>query len=715
MLNYNFIMLLDQIATLLTQLIAFYIPISDVSVKITCSVAITAIIYAVLKFGWDKIEKFFKSKISYADNYVIIDKHSKLYTDFIKYIYEKYSHETKGCKINNSDGAFQMLIEELNNGDLYDEYNGNKFNVTFEKNESNYSENSDKEEGKKNLSDKNIVIKTKQSMKVLDEYIKYIIRDINTNSNLDINMYKLKAHGSKKKERVIEWKKNKFITNKTIKNTIVTEEVQKLYYDDITKFINNKDYYYKKGIPYKRGYLLHGEPGCGKTSLIKAVARDLNLPLFMVDLSILHDNNELITAINELNYHINNNEPYLLIFEDLDRTSIFGKTSQYGDEYEAKSKITQDCLLNVLDGVDEGQGRIVIITTNELAKIKKFKSLIRPGRIDVMVNVTYCTTDQLTRIIRFYFDNEELDVKKINKNVVITPAQLLQVLYLLNDVDKTTILLNKFIDFVNIDIEKEIFKIKFDELKAEQLKKDKETGIAGETNDDEDSDDFTGSKSRKSKSKSSKRRVVHSRSKRFNRREMRESRAITRLENEIKKNKESVELFESTLDNTNNMRRLELEGKKIRVQMMELRKDNLMKTSMTPNKISKKRGGKKSDLNENGDLDSVVVGVDDIIKDDIKDDIIKDDIIKNDIIKDDIVIDNDIITNIISETINEIVNESNESNESNEIVSEPLSQSSPDNESSDNVNETVNDNDILDEPINDEVLEAIDSNGIVVY
>lgn len=595
-------MLLDQIATLLTQLIAFYIPIDDMSIKITCSVAITAIIYTILKFVWGKTEKFLKKRINYTDNYVIIGNGSKLYNDFIKYMYDKYLNETKGCKIEDSDGMFKMLIEELTHGELYDDYKDNKISITFENNENNENNDDERNAEKKNLSQKNIVIKTKNNMKVLDDYIKSIIREINTNNNQDINMYKLKASGSKKKERTIEWKKNKFLTNKTMHNTIVTNEVQKLYYDDITKFISNKEYYHKKGIPYKRGYLLHGEPGCGKTSLIKAVAHDLNLPLFMIDLSVLNDNSELMTAINELTYHINSNDPYLLIFEDLDRSSLFGKVNQYGDEDKAKSKITQDCILNILDGIDEGQGRIVIITTNELAKIKKFKSLIRPGRIDVVIGVTYCAMDQLKRIIKFYFDNEEIDLHQLKNNIVITPAQLLQILYLVNDINKTIILLNKFIDFIQIDIEKEIFNIKFDELKLEQ----------GENDDDLDDDgckiiNKSGRRSSgSSKSYSKKRKVHYSRS---NRRDRNNKRAIDSITRTIDKSKKAIQQFEETVNSSNEMKKLELEGKKLRLKMDELRKEKLICANITPTKCTRKSKSKndiESDINTDIDIDIVI-------------------------------------------------------------------------------------------------------------
>ena len=606
-------MLLDQFATLITQLIAFYIPIDDMSIKITCSVAITGIVYAILKFIYDRAEKFFKKKISYNENYVIIDRDTKFYIDFIKYLYDKYGSETKGCKIKDHDGIFKMLIDELNDGELYDDYKNNKITIMFEQGENN----NEKNENKKNLSGKNIVVKTNGNIKILDDYIKSIIRDINTSQNKDINMYKLKVYGSKKDKKTIEWIKNKFVTNKTMQNTIVVDEVQKLYYDDITKFISNKDYYFKKGIPYKRGYLLHGEPGCGKTSLIKAVAHDLNLPIFMVDLSVLSDNSELMSAMNELNYHINDNEPYLLIFEDLDRTTVFGKLDSRDYDYDynkpkLKTKITQDCILNILDGIDENHGRITIITTNDLDRIKKFKSLIRPGRIDIAIKVTYCTSDQLKRIIKFYFDVDDISKYKIKDNIVITPAQLLQILYLLNDVNKVITLLNKFIDFTSLDIEKEIFNIKFIEQKPKTDPNDpNQTDL-----DIDEMDDAMGNMQGKKK-KSFKKKSSFSRSKRSSNRSNyknnRLQRSITNVNNRILGNQKTIDKLELSMDKRTDLIKLDIEARKLRLKMDELRKDKLnamMENTNKQTKPSTKKIKMKNDVENANPISPVFVGFD---------------------------------------------------------------------------------------------------------
>jgi chaperone BCS1 len=56
---------------------------------------------------------------------------------------------------------------------------------------------------------------------------------------------------------------------------------------DMTKYLDSRRrrFYIQQGIPYRRGYLLHGPPGCGKSSLSLALAAKFGLDLYVVDLS----------------------------------------------------------------------------------------------------------------------------------------------------------------------------------------------------------------------------------------------------------------------------------------------------------------------------------------------------------------------------------------------------------------------------------------------
>lgn len=548
-------MLLDQFSTLITQLLVHYLPIDDVSLRVTVSMALIPIVYQLLKYIVEKSAVFFSRRLNLKDNYIIIERSNRCYEEFMKYMYTKFANETKGCKIIDKNGMVNMLIDELTKGELYDIHDNIKINISFDSTTKNSS--STEKNSKENLSSKDLILKTSGNIKILDEYLKKIIKDINSSKNKDVNMFKLKVSGNAKKERIIEWTRNKFTTNKTIANTIVTDEVKKLYYDDMKQFINKKEYYCKKGLPYKRGYILHGEPGCGKTSLIKAAAHDYNLPVFIVDISILQDNSELLAAVNELNYHINPDESYLLVFEDLDRTQLFDNTYDY-DHKSKKNKITEDCILNILDGIDESQGRITVVTTNDLVKIKRFRSLIRPGRIDMTVHLTYCTIDQIIHFLKFYFEEEPLiDKSQFTNTNYITPAQLIQIIYLLNDSKKVIMLLNKISDFTNVDIEKEIFNINSD----------------GNDNKNLEQDDNKAGQVSLAKIKSVGR--VSRPSQKYKTRRLKR-RGLNKFNYLINAKKKRIQILEQSIDTNNEISKLKLECYKIELKINELNRNQFI-------------------------------------------------------------------------------------------------------------------------------------------
>ena len=617
-----------------------------------CGVAITGILVTIIKWSYDLVCKFLEKKINWRDNYIIINNQSKLYNNFIKYLYENYVKETKGCKVNHEHGMFNMLIEELKNGELTDTFEDKNICISFQ---DTSGIESSKEESKKAITHKDIVIRCKGEMKVLEDYLKHTIRQINSNKRKDVYMYKLKAYGNKKKSRDIVWIKNKFVTNKTMQNTIVPDNVKKMYYDDMTNFIGDKERYFKKGIPFKRGYLLHGEPGCGKTSLIKAVAHDFNLPIFMLDLSVLHDNSEVLMAMNELNYHINTDEPYLLVLEDIDRTKIFKsmKKDRYGYEYEdegtEKGGITQDCILNILDGIDESHGRITIITTNDFDKIKRFKSLVRPGRIDVSLNITFCTRDQIISFIKYYFEECPFDESKISDDITITPAQLLQIMYLLNDIQKVIITLTTFTDFIHIDIEKKLLEMKWiteddkdegeeadgETITTETVKKvsvKKKTVSVRKTS-------FTGKKFSVKRHRSKYGKRVHPQERKV----FHNNLIIDRLDKFIKKNQEKILLDQNKIDKNNQLNNLRLEANKLKVQIMEIQKDKYAKENiqlellLEERKKNQPQGRKKKtvpqiksndqvllklieDKPSNDIVEEIKHPIEDIVHDDIKND-----------------------------------------------------------------------------------------------
>lgn len=167
---------------------------------------------------------------------------------------------------------------------------------------------------------------------------------------------------------------------------VLDESVKQNIFGDLELFFNQKEFYQDRNIPYTRGYLLHGAPGCGKTSIIKSIAHKYGLDIYTVDLN----KNSFFAG----NFNTTNG---LLVIEDID--------SYYkGREVLDPEVITFSTLLNAIDGINEGDGRILIITTNNPENIDP--ALIRPGRCDVICELKNPNKEKVEEYLKLFFNED---------------------------------------------------------------------------------------------------------------------------------------------------------------------------------------------------------------------------------------------------------------------------------------------------------------------
>uniref|UniRef100_A0A452S5K8 Mitochondrial chaperone BCS1 n=1 Tax=Ursus americanus TaxID=9643 RepID=A0A452S5K8_URSAM len=151
------------------------------------------------------------------------------------------------------------------------------------------------------------------------------------------------------------------------------------------------------GIPYRRGYLLYGPPGCGKSSFITALAGELEHSICLLSLtdSSLSDDrlNHLLSVAPQQS---------LVLLEDVDAAFLSRDLAAENPvKYQGLGRLTFSGLLNALDGVASTEARIVFMTTNHVDRLDP--ALIRPGRVDMKEYVGYCSHWQLTQMFqRFY-------------------------------------------------------------------------------------------------------------------------------------------------------------------------------------------------------------------------------------------------------------------------------------------------------------------------
>uniref|UniRef100_T1IN92 Mitochondrial chaperone BCS1 n=1 Tax=Strigamia maritima TaxID=126957 RepID=T1IN92_STRMM len=193
---------------------------------------------------------------------------------------------------------------------------------------------------------------------------------------------------------------------------------------DIKEFIENPKWYMDRGIPYRRGYLLYGPPGCGKSSFITALAGELQYSICVLNLS------ERGLTDDRLN-HLLSIAPQqsIILLEDVDAAFIRrDESKETKAAFEGLSRVTFSGLLNCLDGVASAEARILFMTTNYINRLDL--ALIRPGRVDLKEYVDYCTPYQLERMFfNFYPDQSPEAVEKFVNQVLkhkrkVSPAMI---------------------------------------------------------------------------------------------------------------------------------------------------------------------------------------------------------------------------------------------------------------------------------------------------
>ena len=233
--------------------------------------------------------------------------------------------------------------------------------------------------------------------------------------------------------------------------------------DKLNFFVNNKTWYEYEGHPYTFGIGLHGPPGTGKTSVIKCIANKLNRHIIVIPLSKIKTQTEFSeyffeNRYNRYNTHEIGFDNKIIVFEDIDCMSNIVKQREISDsnsetcvdnnftnidsdeeknttekidkntllqnkllnkiakkideehdentmivdfDKDKNDKITLSFILNIIDGIRETPGRILIITSNNYKCLDS--ALVRPGRIDYTLEMKNASVDVIKEMYNHYY------------------------------------------------------------------------------------------------------------------------------------------------------------------------------------------------------------------------------------------------------------------------------------------------------------------------
>ena len=270
-----------------------------------------------------------------------------------------------------------------------------------------------------------------------------ILKDFVTHCNESrINMISKKANDkvTKKFYSKYGWSNLTSIPPRTLETIFCKKNQIKDLCKNIENFMNSYEDYLKHGIPYKYNILLHGKPGVGKTSLIHGIATYYKFEILVININSELKESDLLDAFRSIN---ENNEMCLVVLEDID--CIMTDRKNFDSQ---RNNITMQGLLNCMDGFNNQEGMILILTTNYPEKLDD--AIKRSGRIDYNLELTYCNYEQAKDIYNSFFnDGLFSNIWKKIKHCNIPPSELIIFFFfnrkenIVDCIDELVIKLNK--------------------------------------------------------------------------------------------------------------------------------------------------------------------------------------------------------------------------------------------------------------------------------
>uniref|UniRef100_A0A0D3FQB6 AAA+ ATPase domain-containing protein n=1 Tax=Oryza barthii TaxID=65489 RepID=A0A0D3FQB6_9ORYZ len=219
------------------------------------------------------------------------------------------------------------------------------------------------------------------------------------------------------------WTEVVFKHPKTFETLAMDPEKKREIIDDLDMFKNGKEQHRRVGKAWKRGYLLHGPPGTGKSTMVAAMANYLGYDVYDMELTSVHTNTDLRKLL------IQTTSKSIIVIEDVDCSSnLTGQLPTEADRDDGDSKVTLSGLLNFIDGLWSafGEERLIVLTTNHVEDLDP--ALIRTGRMDKKIEMSYCDFETFKSMAKIHLDVDDHEmfaaVERLLPEVDLVPADV---------------------------------------------------------------------------------------------------------------------------------------------------------------------------------------------------------------------------------------------------------------------------------------------------
>lgn len=237
-------------------------------------------------------------------------------------------------------------------------------------------------------------------LEAIGELLKDAMGEADAEDQKHVEVYELSSANSK-------WELSCLVHKRSAESVVLKAGQLDDILGDVHTFIQDEAWYRERSLPHRRGYLLYGPPGSGKSSCILAVASHFGLPLCSLSLERLGKNTPLSEALGSAP------PSSVLCIEDIDvayaasaPSSLSRSDQQNGNSRTVVSAPAENAqslheLLNAIDGVASQDGRLLFLTTNNLEALDP--ALVRPGRCDRTFYLGNATEEMAERLFRSFY------------------------------------------------------------------------------------------------------------------------------------------------------------------------------------------------------------------------------------------------------------------------------------------------------------------------
>ncbi|KAL1810158.1 hypothetical protein DCAR_0729829 [Daucus carota subsp. sativus] len=360
---------------------------------------------------------------------------NEIYDAAVIYLGSKLSPSTRRLKVNKPEHESSISLAMERNEEVVDKFNDVKFTWTWiceklQQADSYYNRNQMRS-SRSEVRYFELSFHFKHKELVVNSYLPFVLKKAEEQKQETKTLKIFTIDSEDSYSLADSWQSVGLDHPATFETLAMEEKLKETVMKDLEMFVQRREKYRKIGKAWKRGYLLYGPPGTGKSSLIAAMANYLKFDIYDLELTDLKRNSELRKLL------IATANRSILVVEDIDcnielqeRVSP-AKEKKPADEEshrEEASKVTLSGFLNFIDGLWSscGDERIIIFTTNHKEKLDP--ALLRPGRMDMHIHMSYCTPCGFRLLASNYLGVKDHklfeEIEELIRTIEVTPAEV---------------------------------------------------------------------------------------------------------------------------------------------------------------------------------------------------------------------------------------------------------------------------------------------------